>query len=145
MVYFLYSYISSLLLCADSILRSAHHHFTELVEVHRAGAVLVQLVDDPVQLLLGERLQQLRDQASQRVHRDEPFSILVVDSESRFKLPFEGLDIRILNKELCAKLAKFGKLDLPRSILVDLLQDRFQLLSAWSEAHRSENLVKVIC
>ena len=78
MVYFLYFYISSY--AADSILRSAHHHFTELVEVHGAGAVLVQLVDDPVQLLLGERLQQLRDQASQRVHRDEPFSILVVDS-----------------------------------------------------------------
>merc|ERR1719192_635768 len=143
MVYFLYFYVSSH--ANDLILRSAHHHFTELVEVHRAGAVLVQLVDDPVQLLLGERLQQFRDQASQRVHRDEPFSILVVDSESRFELPFEGLDIRILNKELCAKLTKFGKLDFPRSILVDLLQDRFQLLRAWSEAHRSENLVKVIC
>ena len=77
MVYFLYSYISSY---ADLILRSAHHHFTEFVEIHRAGAVLVQLVDDPVQLLLGERLQQFGDQASQRVHRDEPFSILVVDS-----------------------------------------------------------------
>ena len=37
MVYFLYFYISSY--AADSILRSAHHHFTELVEVHRAGAV----------------------------------------------------------------------------------------------------------
>ena len=52
MVYFLYFYISSY--AADSILRSAHHHFTELVEVHRAGAVLVQLVDDPVQVLFGK-------------------------------------------------------------------------------------------
>ena len=65
--------------------------------------------------------------------------------ESRFELTFESLDIRILNKELCTKLAEFGKLDLPRAVLVDLLQDRLQLLSTWSEAHRSENLVEVIC
>ena len=49
MVYFLYSYISSY--ADDSILRSAHHHFTKLVEVHRAGAILVDLRDDPVEVL----------------------------------------------------------------------------------------------
>ena len=65
-----------------SILGSTHHHLTELVKVHGAGAILVQLVNDPVQLLLGERLQQLRDQPPQGVHSDEPFSIFVVDPEN---------------------------------------------------------------
>ena len=64
-----------------SVLRSTHHHLTELVKVHGAGAILVQLVNDPVQLLLGERLQQLRDQPPQGVHSDEPFPIFVIDPE----------------------------------------------------------------
>ena len=75
------------ILCSNTLVRlfclilgSTHHHLTEFVKVHGARAILVQLVNDPVQLLLGERLQQLRDQPPQGVHSDEPFPIFVVDS-----------------------------------------------------------------
>ena len=63
------------------ILRLGHHHLTKLVEVHRAGAVLVELLQDALQLLLGERSQQLRDQTSQCVRADETLSFLIVQPE----------------------------------------------------------------
>ena len=37
------------------LLGLGHHHLAELVEVHGAGAVLVQLLQDPLQLLEGEK------------------------------------------------------------------------------------------
>ena len=42
-----------------SVLWLAHHHLAELVEVHGPAAVLVQLGDDPVQLLVGEGTEEL--------------------------------------------------------------------------------------
>jgi len=36
------------------VLWLGHHHLTELVKVHGARAVLVQLLEDAFQLLLGE-------------------------------------------------------------------------------------------
>merc|ERR1719186_1026165 len=128
-----------------SVLRSTHHHLTELIKVHGAGSILVQLINDPVQLLLAQRLQQLRDQPPQRVHRDEPLPIFVVDSESCFELPLEGLNVWVLNEELGAELTEFCKLNFSGSVFVDLFQDCLQLFRARPESHRSENLVKVIC
>ena len=56
-----------------------HHHLAELVKVHGAGTVLVQLLDDTVKLVVGEGRQQLGDQAAQCVHRDKSLPSLVVD------------------------------------------------------------------
>ena len=42
----------------------AHHHLAELVEVHRSGSVLVNLLDDAVQVLLGQSRVQLGDDFS---------------------------------------------------------------------------------
>ena len=39
----------------------AHHHLAELVKVHGAGAVLVDLLDDPVQVLRGQARVELGD------------------------------------------------------------------------------------
>jgi hypothetical protein len=61
------------------LLRRAHHHLAELVEVHGAAAVLVQLLNDAVQLLVGEGGEQLADEAAKGVHRDEAFAGTVVD------------------------------------------------------------------
>ena len=63
------------------LLVSSHHHLAELVEVHGAGAVLVELLQDALQLLLGEGSQQLRDQTSQCVRADETLSFLIVQPE----------------------------------------------------------------
>ena len=43
----------------------AHHHLAELVKVHGAGAVLVDLLDDAVQVLLRQPGVQLRDDLPQ--------------------------------------------------------------------------------
>ena len=61
------------------LLRRAHHHLAELVKVHGAAAVLVELLDDAVQLFLREGGQQLANQATQRLHRDETLASSVVD------------------------------------------------------------------
>ena len=52
------------------LLVSSHHHLAELVEVHGAGAVLVELLQDALQLLVSEGSQQLWDQAPQGVGGD---------------------------------------------------------------------------
>ena len=38
----------------SGVLRGGHHHLAKLVEVHRAGAVLVDLCDDPGKVLFGQ-------------------------------------------------------------------------------------------
>ena len=60
------------------VLWLGHHHLAELIEVHGAGAVLVKLLQDPLQLLLGEGGQQLGDEAPQGVRADEPLALLVI-------------------------------------------------------------------
>ena len=60
------------------VLRLGHHHLAELVEVHGAGAVLVQLLQDALQLLLGEGGEQLGDETPQSVRADEPLALLVI-------------------------------------------------------------------
>ena len=47
------------------LLPLAHHHLAELVKVHGAGAVLVDLLDDAVQVLLRQSGVQLRDDLPQ--------------------------------------------------------------------------------
>ena len=64
-----------------SSVRLGHHHLTELVEVHRAGAVLVQLVDNSIQLLVGERSEELPDESPESFVSDEALALLVVNSK----------------------------------------------------------------
>ena len=59
----------------------AHHHLTELVKVHGSGTVLVQLLQDALQLFLGEGGKQFTDQASQGVGGDVAQTLLVIYPE----------------------------------------------------------------
>ena len=65
------------------LLVSSHHHLAELVEVHGAGAVLVELLQDALQLLVLKGSQQLGDEAPQCVSRDEALALCVVQPEWR--------------------------------------------------------------
>ena len=67
----------------EDLLWFAHHHLAELVKVHRPGPVLVELLDDPVQLLIREWSQQLANQASQGVAGDESLAFFVIDSRNK--------------------------------------------------------------
>ena len=60
------------------LFRLGHHHFTELIKVHGSGSVLIELLKDSLQLLLGEGGQQLGDEAPQGVRADEPLALLVI-------------------------------------------------------------------
>jgi hypothetical protein len=71
------------------LLRRAHHHLAELVKVHRPAPVLVQLLDDPVQLVVRQRGQQFPDQPAQRVHRDEALALAIVDPVCSRRIDFE--------------------------------------------------------
>ena len=126
------------------VLRLAHHHLAELVEVHGAGPVLVQLGDDAVQLLVSERGEQLGDEAPECVHRDETLAVLVINPEGVLQLPLQGVDVGVLHQELGAELAELTELDLAGAVLVDLGQDVHQLLLAGPEPHGSQDLVQVV-
>ena len=65
------------------LLVSSHHHLAELVEVHGAGAVLVELLQDALKLLVLKGSQQLGDEAPQCVRRDEALALCVVQPEWR--------------------------------------------------------------
>ena len=56
--------------------RLGHHHLAELVKVHRAAPVLVQLLDNSLKLLVGEGREQLGDQAPQGLGGDESLTLL---------------------------------------------------------------------
>ena len=70
--------ITHLVLLLICFLVSSHHHLAELVEVHGAGAVLVQLLQDSLQLLVLEGSKQLRDETPQGVCRYEPLALCVI-------------------------------------------------------------------
>ena len=61
-----------------TLLRLGHHHLTKLVEVHRAGAGLVELLKDSFHLLVSEGSQQLSDQTPQGVCGDETLTLAIV-------------------------------------------------------------------
>merc|ERR1719468_13137 len=126
------------------VLRLTHHHLTELIKVHGTGSVLVKLGNDAVQLLVSEGGEQLGDEAPECVHGDESLTILVINPESVLQFPLHGLNVRILNKELGAKLTELPELDLSGPVLVNLGKDAIELLLAGPEAHGAEDLVQVI-
>ena len=67
-----------------SSVRLGHHHLTELVEVHGAGTVLVQLLNNAVQLVWREGCQQFADKASESLGVDVALALLVVDSGATY-------------------------------------------------------------
>ena len=60
------------------LFRLGHHHFTELIKVHGSGSVLIELLKDSLQLLLGEGGEQLTDQAPEGLSGDVAQTLLVV-------------------------------------------------------------------
>ena len=61
------------------VLRLGHHHLTELIKVHGPGAVLIQLLNDAIELLVREGGEQLSDQSSQGLVGDVAKTLFVVD------------------------------------------------------------------
>ena len=53
------------------LLAGGHHHLAKLVEVHRPAPILVNLGDDPVEVLLGQVGVDLRHDGSELGHGDE--------------------------------------------------------------------------
>ena len=127
-----------------SAVRLGHHHLAELVEVHRAGAVFVQLLDDSLQLLVGERSQELPDESPESLGGDEALTLLVVDPEGVLQLFLHGLNVGVLNKEGGAELAELRELNLAGAVLVDLIDEVDQLLLGWPEAHGPHDLAELI-
>ena len=63
-----FSFLSSLLAL---VLAGCHHHLAKLVKVHGPAPVLVNLRDNPVQVLLGQVGVDLRHDGSELGHGDE--------------------------------------------------------------------------
>ena len=127
-----------------SAVRLGHHHLAELVEVHRAGAVFVQLLDDSLQLLVGERSQELPDESPESLGGDEALTLLVVDPEGVLQLFLHGLNVRILHQEGGTQLTELGELNLAGAVFVDLVDEVDQLLLGGSEAHGPHDLSQFI-
>ena len=61
-----------------TLLRLGHHHLAELVKVHGARAVLIELLKDAFDFLVSEGGKQLCDQAPQGFCGDESLTLPVV-------------------------------------------------------------------
>ena len=70
----------------EALLGLGHHHLAEFVKVHGAGAVLIKLLQDALQLLVGEGGEQLPDEASQGLSGDVAKALLVVDPKTKDKM-----------------------------------------------------------
>merc|ERR1711911_47463 len=103
-----------------SILTAQHFH--ELVKVQSAGAVLIDLLNDAIEILLGEFVVNLTQNLLESVCSDEALLVLVINTESLLQLLLQRLVI-LLHQELGGKLTKLTKLEKTRSVLVDLLDD----------------------
>merc|ERR1711917_7342 len=126
------------------LFRLSHHHLAELVKVHGAAAVLVQLLNDAVQFFICERGQELPDESSQCFGGDVAQSLLVVDPEGVLEFSLHGLDVGVLHQEGGAQLTKFTKLDLTGPVLVNFFQKLLELLLAGPESHGPHDLVQVV-
>ena len=105
----------------------------------------VKFSNNTIKFLISERSQELSNECSESVHGDEALTILVVDPEGILEFSLHGVNVRILHQELGAQLTELSELNLTRTILINLSQNIHQLFLAWSEAHGSENLIKIIC
>merc|ERR1711917_96405 len=110
------------------LFRLSHHHLAELVKVHGAAAVLVQLLNDAVQFFICERGQELPDESSQCLGGDVAQPLLVVDPEGVLEFSLHGLDVGVLHQEGGAQLTKFTKLDLTGPVLVKVVGGQKLLL-----------------
>merc|ERR550519_70250 len=119
------------------------HHLAEFVKVHAARAILIQFLNDGLQLR-SLHVKHLSNQSSQGVSCDESLTLLVIKPECILQFPLHGLNIGILNKKECAKLAKLSELNLPRTVLINLLEDVHELLLAGTEPHGAEHLPQVV-
>merc|ERR1711992_486355 len=86
----------------------ASHHLHELIKIEGSGAIFVDLLDDVVDVVLGQLVVQLTQDLLQGVCRDETHAILVVDPERLFQLLLQSLLV-LLNQELGGQLTKLPK------------------------------------
>ena len=105
-----------------------HHHLTELIKVHGSRTILIQFFNDSLQFLISERSKQLSNQSSQSLGGDEALTLLVVDPECVLQLLLHGLNVGVLHQEGGAELSKLRKLNLTRTILINLIDQVHQLL-----------------
>lgn len=98
------------------------HHGHELVKVDRAGAVLVHLVHDLVQVVLVERGVDLTEDLLEDARRDVAVALLVVDTEGLPQLP-PHLLLVLLDQKLGRQLDELGKLQAARLVLVYFRHD----------------------
>ena len=61
------------------LLRLGHHHLTEFIKVHGPGAILIQLLNDAIELLVSQGGEQLTNQGPQGVVGDVAKTLSVVD------------------------------------------------------------------
>ena len=64
--------------------------------------------------------------------------------ECVLQLPLHGLHVRVLDQEGGTELTELSYLNLTRAILVDLLEERLQLLLCGTEAHGPHDLAEVV-
>ena len=57
---------------------TGHHHLAEFIKVHGSGAILIELINDAIKLLVSQGGEQLSDQASEGLVGDEALVVLVV-------------------------------------------------------------------
>merc|ERR1711994_285503 len=121
-----------------------HHHFTELVEIHGAGSILVQFLNDSFELLISQGSKQFTNQGPQGLGCDEALALLVVDPEGVLQFLLHRLHVRVLDQEGGTQLAELTEFNLSRAILVNLVQKFSQLLLRRPESHRPHDVTKVV-
>merc|ERR1712109_56528 len=67
-----------------------------------------------------------------------------IEPECVLQLPLHGLHVRVLDQEGGTELTELSDLNLTRAILVDLLEERLQLLLCGTEAHGPHDLAEVV-
>merc|ERR1719336_949546 len=97
-----------------------------------------------LKFFLSERSQKFTNKASRGFSCDVAKTFLVIYPEGILQFSLHGLHIWILNQEGGAELTELGKLNLTRTILVNLKKKFLQLLLSGSEAHGSHDLTKII-
>merc|ERR1711875_178106 len=97
-----------------------HHHLTELIKVHGSRTIFIKFLKNTFYFLFSERCEEFSNQSSECFCGDVAKTLLVINPESILEFPLHGLHVRILHQECGTKLTKFPKLNLIRTILINL-------------------------
>merc|ERR1712243_224498 len=95
-------------------------------------------------VIFSERSKEFSNQSSKCLCGDISKTLLVINPESILEFPLHGLHVRILYQECGTKLAELSKLNLTRTILINLCKEFFKFILSRSEPHGSHDLSQVI-